>query len=130
MIDNNVYGKTLLIAEEDKDLSNSLALLFSGKLNVKVIDNYTTIGDDLASAFCLLIDVKIVNAFGIDFLRSIKKSYPNVLIIIMHGITSERNSKHDLYSQYADANVFKPFDADHISRIILQLKKENTDIPT
>ena len=118
---NDVQVKTLLIAEEDDDLSNSLALFFSDKFNVKIIKNYTSIKDDLHSADFLLIDASIVDNTGIDFLRAIKKSFPQIPIVIMQSIITKNSKEHPLYKNYSDAIVYKPCDINHIFQTISQL---------
>ena len=118
---NDVQVKTLLIAEEDDDLCNCLALFFSDKFNVKIVKNSTSIQDDLHLADFLLIDADIVDNTGIEFLRSIKRSFPQIMIVIMQSIRTKDSKEYALYKNYSDAIVYKPCDVNNIFQIISQL---------
>jgi len=118
---NDVQEKTLLIAEEDDDLCNCLALFFSDKFNVKIVKNSTSIQDDLHLADFLLIDASIVDNTGIEFLRSIKKTCPQTLVVIMQSIITKDSKEYAFYKNYSDAIVYKPCDVNHIFQVISQL---------
>ena len=89
----------LLIADEDEDLSKSLALVFSDKFDVRIANDSPAFNAELESAVYLLIDVNIVENKGIDFLISIREKYPNTFIILMDKAVTKRSQLRTLYKR-------------------------------
>ncbi|MCH8286013.1 hypothetical protein IIB79_05720 [candidate division KSB1 bacterium] len=117
----------LLIADEDEDLSKSLALVFSDKFDVRIANDSPAFNAELESAVYLLIDVNIVENKGIDFLISIREKYPNTFIILMDKAVTKRSQLRTLYKRYSDASVFKPFDAEYIQKLVTRLGAKTTN---
>ncbi len=117
-------NKKILIVEEDRDLSNSLALFFSDKFTVKVLTDLAALNNHIESSCILLIDANYVHEGGYEVLKSIKSSIPDCTIVLMYRASSKKYPDHATYQQYADASVFKPFDAQEIYNIISRIGKQ------
>lgn len=117
--------KILVIAEEDQDLSQSLDLFFTGKFKVKLINKRLDILAGLSGAVCLLIDSGIIHEEGINFLKEIRESFPDLFIVIMDTAIPAASLKHASLEKYSNTSVFKPFDADYIYQVLSRRLNNN-----
>jgi len=116
---------TMIIAEQDNDLSSCLTLFFSPKFNVVAVRELDEIEKHLESARILLIEAKILENAGFELLNSLKKRFPNLAVVVMGTAWSKENWKEEFVKNHADAVVYKPFDVGRISRIISQFNTGN-----
>jgi len=118
--------KKVLIIEDEGDMCLLLNILLNGK--DMELDHVTSI---LAAAEYLekqqpevvLLDNKLPDGYGVDFISFLKKTYPNVKIIMISGFDA---SVEDVALENgADVFLQKPFTKDQLfSAITSQLEKK------
>ncbi|MFC1477728.1 hypothetical protein ACFL6L_04610, partial [candidate division KSB1 bacterium] len=93
--------------------------------NVITVPDLEKIEEHLCTARILLTEANILEKAGIDILKTLKETHPNVAIVVMGTAWTSNESKEQFVKNYADALVYKPFDVSRISRIISQLNINN-----
>ena len=73
----------------------------------------------------ILLDIKLPDGLGLDFLSEIRQQMPNVQIILMTAYGSIEQAVHAM-KLGADNYLQKPFDIDELKLIILQLRKQQS----
>jgi two-component system, OmpR family, response regulator len=66
----------------------------------------------------IILDNKLPDGFGVDFISYVKKKYPSIKIIMISGLTSARDVAME---NGADVFLDKPFSMDEFNKAIDQL---------
>jgi len=122
---SNEQKTTMIIAEQDDVLSNSLSLFFSENYKVICVREFEQIKQYLNISHILLIEANILEKAGLNVLQDLKKSFPQLFIVVMGTAKTKVDFTESFVKKYADALVYKPFDVGRISRIIFQLNRNN-----
>ncbi|HEY0060340.1 MAG TPA: response regulator [Flavisolibacter sp.] len=114
--------KKVLIIEDEGDMCLLLNILLTGK------DMELDHVKDLASAetylakeqpSVVILDNKLPDGFGVDFITHIKKSYPQIKIIMISGFDGA--AKDVAMENGADTYLEKPFTRDQLYQSITRL---------
>ena len=108
-LSDSAKEKNLLIIEDEADMCLMLNILLAGKDikcdHVNSIANAKTYLQSTTPEIVIL-DNKLQDGFGIDFISYIKYNYPNVGIIMISGYGSARDLALEIG---ADIFLHKPF---------------------
>jgi len=113
--------KKILIVDDEKDFVELLEDYFQNK------DYETAIAYNLKEAenqikafkpFLILLDIKLPDGHGVDFLKKIKKKYPNIEIIMVTGLSDKEIALKSLDYGAADY-VTKPIDLNYLETSII-----------
>lgn len=106
---DNKQEKKVLIVEDEGEIALVLNMIFSEK-NVQLdYVNNLLLADEylqLQEPSLILLDNKLPDGFGVDFISYIKKKYPAVKIIMISGLDS---AKDVALENGADFFFEKPF---------------------
>ena len=114
--------KKVLIIEDEGDMCLLLNILLNGK------DMELDHVKDLASAetylakeqpSVVILDNKLPDGFGVDFIMHIKKAYPQIKIIMISGFDGA--AKDVAMENGADTYLEKPFTRDQLYQSITKL---------
>ena len=107
--------KKVLIIEDEGDMCLLLNILLNGKemeldhvQNLKAAEEY--LKNEQPSV--VLLDNKLPDGFGIDFISFIKKNYPSIKIIMISGY--DGSAKDVALENGADIFLEKPFTRDQL----------------
>ncbi|MFL5742583.1 MAG: response regulator [Flavisolibacter sp.] len=107
--------KKVLIIEDEGDMCLLLNILLNGKemeldhvQNLKAAEEY--LKNEQPSV--VLLDNKLPDGFGIDFISFIKKNYPSIKIIMISGY--DGSAKDVALENGADLFLEKPFTRDQL----------------
>jgi DNA-binding NtrC family response regulator len=111
--------KKLLIVDDDCSLVESLRVVFNGLYQVYTAFSAEQAADILQqeSVDVILLDVILPEIDGIDFLKTIHQSYPNLPVVMISGAPSIRPVIRALDLGAADY-VRKPFDIDELRLVV------------
>jgi DNA-binding NtrC family response regulator len=118
----NTKTKNVLIIEDEGDMCLLLNILLNGK------DMELDHVKDLASAetylakeqpSVVILDNKLPDGFGVDFITHIKTSYPQIKIIMISGFDGA--AKDVAMENGADTFLEKPFTRDQLYQSITRL---------
>ena len=114
--------KKVLIIEDEGDMCLLLNILLNGEeMELDHVQNLTAAGEYLEKEQpnVIILDNKLPDGFGIDFIAVIKKQYPDIKIIMISGYDA---SAEDVALENG-ANIFlqKPFTRDQLYNSIVQL---------
>ena len=114
--------KKLLIVEDEPDMCLLLNILLDGKGieldHVKTISSATTyLAADQPTV--VILDNKLPDGFGVDYIPELKKTYPELKIIMISGFAGA--VKDLALENGADIFLNKPFTRDEIYQSIKQL---------
>ncbi|MBD3333188.1 response regulator [candidate division GN15 bacterium] len=88
--------KNILLVDDDKDLSKSVANLFdSDKFNFQFLDDGTEVSNYVDShdeIDLVMLDVNLPTLSGLEVLRQIKQTRDNVPVIVISGFVSTENA--------------------------------------
>jgi len=88
--------KNILLVDDDKDLSKSVANLFdSDKFSFQFLDDGTEVSNYVDShdeIDLVMLDVNLPTLSGLEVLRQIKQSRENVPVIVISGFVSTENA--------------------------------------
>lgn len=108
-------AKKVLIVEDEGDMCLLLNILLNGK--EMELDHVKSLAG--AEAYLqkeqpsvILLDNKLPDGFGVDFIAQIKKNYPNVKIIMISGF--DGSVKDVALDNGADIYLEKPFSRDQL----------------
>jgi DNA-binding response OmpR family regulator len=102
--------KKVLIIEDEGDMCLLLNILLNGhEMELDHVKNLTAAQEYLEKAqpSVVLLDNKLPDGFGIDFITFIKKNYPQVKIIMISGFDGA--AKDVALENGADIYLEKPF---------------------
>ena len=111
--------KKVLIIEDEGDMCLLLNILLNGKeMELDHVKDLAKAEEYLAQEKpdVVLLDNKLPDGFGIDFISFIKKNYPSVKIIMISGF--DGSAKDVALENGADIYLEKPFTKDQLYQSI------------
>jgi DNA-binding response OmpR family regulator len=112
-------AKKVLIIEDEGDMCLLLNILLTGKeLELEHVKNLSAAEAYLQQEqpAVVILDNKLPDGFGVDFISYIKKNYPNIRIIMISGFDS--SVKDVALENGADIFLQKPFTKDQLYQSI------------
>lgn len=117
--------KKVLIIEDEGDMCLLLNIMLNGK--EMELDHVKTL--EAAEEYLqketptvVIMDNKLPDGFGIDYLPTLKKNYPNIKVIMISGY--DASAEDVALENGADIFLGKPFTKDEVYQSIKQLMKE------
>jgi DNA-binding NtrC family response regulator len=117
-----IAKKKVLIIEDEGDMCLLLNILLNGKdMELDHVQNLSKAEEYLKEEkpSVVILDNKLPDGFGIDFITTIKKNYPNIKIIMISGFDS--SAKDVAIENGADIFLEKPFTRDQLYKSIMEL---------
>jgi two-component system, OmpR family, response regulator len=130
MSTTTLQAKKVLIIEDEGDMCLLLNIMLNGKEmeldHVKTLsaaEEYLQKGQPSV----VILDNKLPDGFGIDFISFIKKNYPSVKIIMISGYDASAGDV--ALENGADIFLEKPFTKDQLYQSIVGLLNKNPAAP-
>lgn len=114
--------KKVLIIEDEGEMCLLLNILLDGKeMELDHVKNLKSAEEYLKSEnpSVVILDNKLPDGFGVDFINHIKANYPGIKIIMISGYGA--SAKDVALENGADLFLEKPFSRDQLYRSIEQL---------
>lgn len=114
--------KKVLIIEDEGDMCLLLNILLNGKeMELDHVKNLSAADEYLQKEqpAVIILDNKLPDGYGVDYISSIKKQYPAVKIIMISGF--DVSAKDVALENGADIFLTKPFTRDELYGAIKQL---------
>lgn len=114
--------KKVLIVEDEADMCLLLNILLNGKeMELDHVNTLAGAEDYLQSQqpSVVLLDNKLPDGFGIDFISFIKKNYPSIKIIMISGLGP--SAKDVALENGADIFLEKPFTKSQLLGSLMEL---------
>jgi DNA-binding response OmpR family regulator len=111
--------KKVLIVEDEGDMCLLLNILLNGKeLELDHVKTISAAGEYLQQEqpSVILLDNKLPDGFGIDYISTIKKNYPSIKIIMISGF--DASAKDVALDNGADIFLQKPFTKEQLYQSI------------
>ena len=111
--------KKVLIVEDEGDMCLLLNILLNGKeMELDHVKTLAAATDYLSGdqPSVVILDNKLPDGFGVDFISYIKKNYPKVKIIMISGYSG--SAKDVALENGADLFLEKPFTRDQLYQAI------------
>jgi len=111
--------KKVLIIEDEGDMCLLLNILLNGKeMELEHVKNLASAQEYLAQQqpAVVILDNKLPDGFGIDFISYIKKNYPAIKIIMISGY--DASAEDVALENGADIFLQKPFTKDQLYQSI------------
>lgn len=121
--------KKVLIVEDEGDMCLLLNILLNGKeMELDHVNNLTAAGEYLEKEqpSVIILDNKLPDGFGVDFISYIKKLYPFIKIIMISGF--DASVKDVAMENGADIYLTKPFTKDQLYSAIRGLLNEEVSV--
>ena len=118
-------AKKVLIIEDEGDMCLLLNILLNGKeMELDHVKNLLAADEYLQKEqpSVVILDNKLPDGYGVDFITYIKKNYPAIKIIMISGF--DGSVKDVALESGADAYLSKPFKKDQIYQEIMNLLNE------
>jgi two-component system, OmpR family, response regulator len=115
-------AKKVLIVEDEGDMCLLLNILLTGEeMELEHVKNLSAAEEFLKQQqpSVIILDNKLPDGFGIDFITFIKKNYPNIKIIMISGY--DGSAKDVALFNGADVFLEKPFTRDQLYQSIKEL---------
>jgi two-component system, OmpR family, response regulator len=112
--------KKVLIIEDEGDMCLLLNILLNGEeMELDHVQNLTAAGEYLEKEQpnVIILDNKLPDGFGVDFISYIKKNYPAIRIIMISGFSA--SAKDVALENGADIFLEKPFTRDQLYQSIV-----------
>jgi len=111
-------GKKILVVEDEGQIGLALDMILSDrKFHVDYANSLLAASEYLEKnkPSAVILDNKLPDGFGVDFINYIKKKYPSIKIIMISGFPSARD-----VALHNGADVFleKPFSMDNVNEAI------------
>jgi len=122
-------AKKVLIVEDEGDMCLLLNILLNGKeLELDHVKNLSAAEEYLQKEqpAVVILDNKLPDGFGIDFISFIKKSYPSIKIIMISGYDGA--AKDVALENGADVFLEKPFTKNQLYQSITGLLNETPSV--
>ncbi len=119
---HNTKAKKVLIIEDEGDMCLLLNIMLNGKeMNLEHVKNLSAAEEYLQKEqpAVVILDNKLPDGFGIDFISFIKKNYPSIKIIMISGF--DGSAKDVALENGADIFLEKPFTRDQLYQSIKEL---------
>jgi DNA-binding response OmpR family regulator len=107
--------KKVLIVEDEGEMCLVLNILLNGEeMELNHVQNLLDAGESLKKEQpdVLILDNRLPDGFGVDFVSYVKKYYPSTRIIMMSGVDAE--VKDVALENGADYFLEKPFSKDQL----------------
>jgi DNA-binding NtrC family response regulator len=114
-------AKKLLVVEDQGEICLVLGLILSGrKFELDYVNNLLDADEYLQQnkPSVIILDNKLPDGFGVDFITYIKKRYPGIKIIMISGFSTARDVA---LANGADVFLDKPFSMDNVNDAIDQV---------
>src|SRR3990170_9025829 len=111
----NNKTKKILIVEDEGDMCLLLNILLNGKeMELDHVKNLSAAEEYLQKEqpSVIILDNKLPDGFGIDFISILKKNYPSIKIIMISGF--DASAKDVALENGADIFLEKPFTRDQL----------------
>jgi two-component system, OmpR family, response regulator len=108
-------GKKVLIVEDEGEMCLVLNILLSGEeMDLDHVQNLTDADEYLKKEkpAVVILDNRLPDGFGVDFISFIKKNYPSIRIIMISGM--DASAKDVALNNGADYFLEKPFSKDDL----------------
>lgn len=118
-------AKKVLIIEDEGDMCLLLNILLNGKeMELEHVKNLAAAEEYLQNEqpSVIILDNKLPDGFGVDFISFIKKNYPAIRIIMISGFDGA--AKDVALENGADIYLEKPFTRDQLYQSISNLLKQ------
>jgi two-component system, OmpR family, response regulator len=114
--------KKILIVEDEADMCLLLNILLTGK-DIQ-LDHVKTLGSAVSyletdNPSIVILDNKLPDGFGMDYIPEMRKAHPNIKIIMISGFTGAAKD----VAMYNGADIFlnKPFTKEQLYKSIKDL---------
>jgi two-component system OmpR family response regulator len=114
--------KKILIVEDEADMCLLLNILLTGKeIELDHVKNLSAAESYLLSdkPAVVILDNKLPDGFGVDFIPLLKNKYPDIKVIMISGF--DRAVKDVALDSGADIFLDKPFNREQLYQSIRQL---------
>ena len=114
--------KKILVVEDEADMSLLLEILLTGRgVRLDHVKSISSAADYLKShsPSMVILDNKLPDGFGIDFIPEIKKDFPDLKIIMISGLGDA--AKDVALDNGADIFLNKPFTKDQLFQSVKNL---------
>ena len=111
-------AKKMLVVEDQGETCLLLGLILSDrKFEIDYVNNLLDADEYLSKnkPLIILLDNKLPDGFGVDFISYVKKKYPKIKIIMISGFSTARDVALE---NGADAFLEKPFSMDNVNEAI------------
>jgi len=118
----NTKTKKVLIVEDEGDMCLLLNIMLTGKeMELDHVKSLSSAEEYLQKEQppVVILDNKLPDGFGIDFIRYIKQNYPSIKIIMISGY--DGSAKDVALYNGADIFLEKPFTRDQLYGAIISL---------
>jgi len=119
-------AKKLLVVEDQGEMCLILDLILSERnIESDYVNNLLDADEYLEKnkPSVIILDNKLPDGFGVDFITYVKKKYPGIKIIMISGFSTARDVALE---NGADAFLEKPFSMDNVNKAIDEvLAKKN-----
>jgi two-component system, OmpR family, response regulator len=115
-------AKKVLIIEDEGDMCLLLNILLAGKeMELDHVKNLSAAEEYLQQQqpSVVLLDNKLPDGLGVDFIRFLKKNYPSIKIIMISGFNG--TVKEAALENGADIFLEKPFTRDQLYQSVKKL---------
>ncbi|MFL5789191.1 MAG: response regulator [Flavisolibacter sp.] len=114
--------KKVLIIEDEGDMCLLLNILLNGKeMDLDHVNNLASAEEYLRNEHpsVIILDNKLPDGYGIDFLNYLKFNYPDIKIVMISGYDS--SAKDAAIESGADIFLEKPFTRDQLYQSVKKL---------
>jgi len=121
--------RKVLIIEDEGDMCLLLNILLTGKgMELDHVKSLAAAGEYLEQEkpSVIIMDNKLTDGFGIDYIPVIKKNYPNIHIIMISGY--DGSARDVALENGADVFLEKPFTRDQLYGAVMELLKEDQPV--
>ena len=111
-------AKKMLVVEDQGETCLILDLILSDrKFELDYVNNLLDADEYLSKnkPSIIILDNKLPDGFGVDFISYVKKKYPQIKIIMISGFSTARDVAME---NGADAFLEKPFSMDNVNEAI------------
>ena len=111
-------AKKLLVVEDEGQIGLVLNMILSDRdFDLDYVNNLLDAQEYLEknSPSVIILDNKLPDGFGVDFISYIKKKYPSIKIIMISGFSTARDVALE---NGADMFLEKPFSMDNVNEAI------------
>lgn len=113
-----LQAKKMLVVEDQGETCLLLDLILSDrKFELDYVNNLLDADEYLSKnkPSMIILDNKLPDGFGVDFISYVKKKYPKIKIIMISGFSTARDVAME---NGADAFLEKPFSMDNVNDAI------------
>ena len=107
-------AKNILVVEDEGEMGLLLNIILNERdFDLSYVNNLLSADEYLQKEqpSIIILDNKLPDGFGVDFISYIKKKYPSIKIIMISGFASARDVALE---NGADVFIEKPFSKDHL----------------